>query len=198
MPSALANNDPEIPELMTRVCLFLQEVIQVQQLYCRTAMYRSQFTLLPRPGLPPRHAQLLACLRGPPSAALGCCRCRRFLTLPSHLGPPVALPASARLPPPPPPLRPPAPPPQGPCRSNQEALAGTNLLASCNRIFGCIEYSDKPGVDSRAVNASKCGIKVALLNLLCRCGTVMEGARGGAQPAQVKEARVVQRCGGAR
>ncbi|GIL50406.1 hypothetical protein Vafri_6619 [Volvox africanus] len=62
---------------------------------------------------------------------------------------------------------------QGPCFSNQQSLAGTNFLASCNRIFGCIEYSQKyiPRPDDHAgedrKNAlNKCNVKCALLDLL--------------------------------
>ncbi len=59
---------------------------------------------------------------------------------------------------------------QGPCLSNQQALSGTDFLASCNRIFGCIEYGDKrePGMDDRHMNANKCAIKDSLLKLLMR------------------------------
>ncbi|KXZ52374.1 hypothetical protein GPECTOR_9g418 [Gonium pectorale] len=70
---------------------------------------------------------------------------------------------------------------QGPCVSNQESLAKTNFLASCNRIFGCIEYpgdvvvkggasassaSAGPNADEWRCSAHKCAIKRALLNLL--------------------------------
>ncbi|EFJ39749.1 hypothetical protein VOLCADRAFT_121781 [Volvox carteri f. nagariensis] len=62
---------------------------------------------------------------------------------------------------------------QGPCSSNQQSLAGTNFLASCNRIFGCIGYSakhvprpdDRSGED-RKISLNMCNVKSALLNLL--------------------------------
>ncbi|KAG2491060.1 hypothetical protein HYH03_010506 [Edaphochlamys debaryana] len=62
---------------------------------------------------------------------------------------------------------------QGPCLSNQVSLAGTSFLASCNRIFGCIEYEYRQpgwGVEikpsERKATLSKCAIKTSLLDLL--------------------------------
>ncbi|GFR45996.1 hypothetical protein Agub_g7473, partial [Astrephomene gubernaculifera] len=54
---------------------------------------------------------------------------------------------------------------QGPCPGNQQSLAGTNFLASCNRIFNGIEYSSRSR-EGRRVIANKCAVKCALLNLL--------------------------------
>lgn len=60
---------------------------------------------------------------------------------------------------------------QGPCSSNQTALAHTNFLASCNRVFGYIEFVTDPVLltdESREVEKLKCNIMTGLLGVLQR------------------------------
>ncbi|MEW5311159.1 MAG: hypothetical protein WDW38_002896 [Sanguina aurantia] len=57
---------------------------------------------------------------------------------------------------------------QGPCYSNQKVVAGTNFLASCNRVFGCIEYVTDARVlaNHKDTERLKNSIKLGMLNVL--------------------------------
>lgn len=67
-------------------------------------------------------------------------------------------------------------PPQGPCESNQAALAATSFLAVCNRIFDNMRYTEEATEKAEKMLAHrramhyKCAIKTSVLNLLIRCG----------------------------